>query len=247
MEQSINLREYVDMFKRRKLIVILIMIICLALGGYKTYKNYVNYVPTYRSTVTVRINTAKQVKKSKSSSSSTNSTQTDPYSTYNISQNQNIAGTYYSLASSSNVKSLVASSLKISSAEVGSISATVREEMAEFIDISIISRNAEVAKDAAKKIPEAFNEELVRLIGIDCVEVVYDASEPALIGRSRDLTLFKFAAIGIVLSIFLVLLRECLDTKIVTPDDVNKYWNYQLIGTVPLDKDSSKGKHRNKK
>lgn len=245
MEQSINLREYVDMFKRRKLVVILIMIICLALGGYKTYKNYVNYVPTYRSTVTVRINTAKQVKKSKSSS--TNSTQTDPYSTYNISQNQNIAGTYYSLASSSNVQSLVASSLKISSAEVGSISATVREEMAEFIDISVISRNSEIVKKAAEKVPEAFNEELVRLIGIDCVEVMYEASEPALIGRSRDLTLFKFAAIGIVLSIFLVLLRECLDTKIVTPDDVNKYWNYQLIGTVPLDKDSSKGKHRNKK
>lgn len=245
MEQSINLREYVDMFKRRKLIVILIMIICLGLGGYKTYKNYINYVPTYRSTVTVRINTAKKVKKSKSSS--TNSEQTDPYSTYNISQNQNIAGTYYSLASSSNVQSLVASSLKISSAEVGSISATVREEMAEFIDISVISRNAEIAKKAAKKVPEAFNEELVRLIGIDCVEVVYDASEPALIGRSRDLTLLKFAAIGMVLSIFFVLLRECLDTKIVTPDDVNKYWNYQLIGTIPLDKDSSKGKHGKKK
>lgn len=63
MEQSINLREYVDMFKRRKLIVILIMIICLGLGGYKTYKNYVNYVPTYRSTVTVRINTAKKSEK----------------------------------------------------------------------------------------------------------------------------------------------------------------------------------------
>ena len=119
--------------------------------------------------------------------------------------------------------------------------------MAEFIDISIISRKAEIAKDAAKKIPEAFNEELVRLIGIDCVEVVYDASEPALIGRSRDLTLLKFAAIGMVLSIFFVLLRECLDTKIVTPDDVNKYWNYQLIGTIPLDKDSSKGKHGKKK
>ena len=245
MEQSINLREYVDMFKRRKLIVILIMIICLGLGGYKTYKNYINYVPTYRSTVTVRINTAKKVKKSESSS--TNSEQTDPYSTYNISQNQNIAGTYYSLASSSNVQSLVASSLKISSAEVGSISATVREDMAEFIDISVISRNAEIVKKAAKKVPEAFNQELIRLIGIDCVEVMYEASEPALIGRSRDLTLLKFAAIGIVLSIFFVLLRECLDTKIVTPDDVNKYWNYQLIGTVPLDKDSSKGKHRNKK
>ena len=89
MEQSINLREYVDMFKRRKLIVIFIMIICLGLGAYKTYKNYVSYVPTYRSTITVRINTTKNVKKSKSSDKSdTNTSQVDPYSTYNIAQNQ---------------------------------------------------------------------------------------------------------------------------------------------------------------
>lgn len=247
MDQSINLREYVDMFKRRKVIVILIMIVCLGLGGYKTYKNYVNYVPTYKSTVTVRINTAKNVKKSKSSKdNNSNTSQVDPYSTYNISQNQNIASTYYSLASSSNVKNLAASSLKISAAELGSVSTTVREEMAEFIDITVVSREANIAKKAAEKIPEAFNEELVRLIGIDCVEVVYDASYASLIGRSRDLTLLKYAAVGIVISIFMVLLRECLDTKIVTPDDVNKYWNYQLIGTIPLDRDSFKGKHNKK-
>ena len=36
MEQSINLREYLDILKRRRIIVILVMIICLGLGGYKT-------------------------------------------------------------------------------------------------------------------------------------------------------------------------------------------------------------------
>lgn len=243
MEASINLREYVDMFKRRKLIVILIMIVCLAFGAYKTYENYISYVPTYSSNITVRINTAKELMKKKDSKNDEDTEVVDPYSTYNVAQNQNIATSYKSLASSPNVVSIIASSLKVSSAEVGSISVTQREEMTDFLDITVVSRNAKMAKDAAQKVPEAFNEELIRLMGIDCVEVVYDASEASLIGRSRDLTLLKFAAIGIILSIFFVLLRECLDTKIVTPDDVNKYWNYQLIGTIPLDKDSSKGKH----
>lgn len=242
MEASINLREYVDMFKRRKLIVILTIIVCLAFGAYKTYQNYISYVPTYSSNITVRINTAKELVKKKNSKKDEDAVAVDPYSTYNIAQNQNIATSYKSLASSPNVVSIIASSLKVSSAEVGSISVTQREEMTDFLDITVVSRNAIMAKDAAQKVPEAFNEELIRLVGIDCVEVVYDASEASLIGRSRDLTLFKFAAIGIILSIFFVLLRECLDTKIVTPDDVNKYWNYQLIGTIPLDKDSSKGK-----
>lgn len=246
MEASINIREYVDMFKRRKLIVILIMIVCLAFGAYKTYQNYISYVPTYSSNITVRINTSKELMKKKNSQKDKDTEIVNPYSTYNVAQNQNIATSYKSLASSPNVVNIIASSLKVSSAEIGSISVTQREETTDFLDITVVSRNAKMAKDAAQKVPEAFNEELIRLVGIDCVEVVYDASEPSLIGRARDLTLLKFAAIGIVLSIFFVLLRECLDTKIVTPDDVNKYWNYQLIGTIPLDKDSSKGKRGSK-
>ena len=83
MEQSINLREYLDILKRRRIIVILVMIICLGLGGYKTYVNYESYVPTYRSSVTVRINSTKNVKKKKKDDTTTN--QLDPYSTYNIS------------------------------------------------------------------------------------------------------------------------------------------------------------------
>ena len=248
MEASINLREYLDMFKRRKLIVILTMILCLAFGAYKTYENYISYVPTYSSNITVRINTSKELMKKKNSKKDKDKDTEifDPYSTYNVAQNQNIATSYKSLAESPNVANIIASSLKVSSAEVGSISVMQREETTDFLDITVVSRNAKMAKDAAQKVPEALNEELIRLVGIDCVEVVYDASEASLIGRSRDLTIFKFAVIGIVLSIFFVLLRECLDTKIITPDDVNKYWNYQLIGTIPLDKDSSKGKRGSK-
>ncbi len=244
MEKSINLREYVDMFKRRKLIVIFTMIVCLSLGAYKTYKNYISYVPTYSSSITVRINTSKKTKNDKTSSKKDE--QVDQYSTYNIAQNQSIATSYKSLASSTNVTNIIASTLKLSPSDIGSVSVSQREELAEFIDISVVNTNAEIAKRVAEILPEAFNEELIRLVGSDCVEVVYEASEPTLIGRSNDTTLLRYAVIGLVISIFLVLLRECLDTKIVTPDDVNKYWNYQLIGTVPLDKESFKGKKRNK-
>ena len=246
MEQSINLREYVDIFKRRKLIVIVIMIVSLALGAYKTYKNYISYVPTYSSSITVRINTSKKTEKDKKSKNDDEDEQIDQYSTYNIAQNQSIATSYKSLASSTNVTNIIASTLKLSPSDIGSISVSQREELAEFIDISVVNTNAEIAKRVAEMLPEAFNEELIRLVGYDCVEVVYEASEPTLIERSNDTTLLRYAVIGLVISIFLVLLRECLDTKIVTPDDVNKYWNYQLIGTIPLDRDSFKGKHHKK-
>ena len=242
MGDSINLKEYVDMFKRRKGIIILVMLVCLVMGAYKTYRNYISYKPTYSSTVTVRINTAKNFKQSEEDEEDGSNQYTDPYSSYNISQNQNIASSYSTLATSPNVYSIVASSLKISPADVGSISATQREDMMEFIDITVSSNSAEIAKKVAERVPEAFNQELINMIGIDCVQVIYKASEGTLIPRGRDLTIAKYAVMGLVLSIFLVLLRECLDTRIVTPDDVVKYWDYPLLGTIPMDVENKKGK-----
>lgn len=245
MGDSINLKEYVDMFKRRKGIIILVMFVCLVMGAYKTYKNYINYRPTYSSTVTVRINTTKNFKQSEEDEEDGSNQYTDPYSSYNISQNQNIASSYSTLATSPNVYSIVASSLKISSADVGSISATQREDMMEFIDITVTSNSAEIAKKVAERVPEAFNQELINMIGIDCVQVIYKASEGTLIPRGKDSTIAKYAVMGLVLSIFLVLLRECLDTRIVTPDDVVKYWDYPLLGTIPMDVENKKGKRYN--
>lgn len=245
MGDSINLKEYVDMFKRRKGIIILVMLVCLVMGAYKTYRNYISYKPTYSSTVTVRINTAKNFKQSEEDEEDGSNQYTDPYSSYNISQNQNIASSYSTLATSPNVYSSVASSLKISPADVGSISATQREDMMEFIDITVTSNSAEIAKKVAERVPEAFNQELIKMIGIDCVQVIYKASEGTLIPRGKDVTIAKYAVMGLVLSIFLVLLRECLDTKIVTPDDVVKYWDYPLLGTIPMDVENKKGKRYN--
>lgn len=245
MGDSINLKEYVDMFKRRKGIIILVMLVCLVMGAYKTYRNYISYKPTYSSTVTVRINTAKNFKPSEEDDEDGSNQYTDPYSSYNISQNQNIASSYSTLATSPNVYSIVASSLKISPADVGSISATQREDMMEFIDITVTSNSAEIAKKVAERVPEAFNQELINMIGIDCVQVIYKASEGTLIPRGKDVTIAKYAVMGLVLSIFLVLLRECLDTRIVTPDDVVKYWDYPLLGTIPMDVENKKGKRYN--
>ena len=45
----------------------------------------------------------------------------------------------------------------------------------------------------------------------------------------------KSFAAGLVIAIFLVLLVEVLDTKVKTPEDVEKYWGLPLIGTIPFD------------
>ena len=85
------------------------------------------------------------------------------------------------------------------------------------------------------------------MIGLDCVEILFDASEPITVGRTYDKSVYKYGTIGIAISIFIVLLLEVLDDKVITPDDVEKYWGVAMIGMIPYDNGHSKGKIKRNK
>ena len=251
MGETVNIREYIDMFRRRKWIVIITILICLAFGGYKTYKNYVSYVPMYKSKITIRINSMKSIQSKQSSKKNSDEDEdaqalNNIYNSYSGSAsatNQNIATSYIGLAKSENVKKNIAALTGLKVSQVGYINPVQSTEIPQFIDVEVTCSSKEIAKQVATAFPEAYNNELLRVINLDCVEVVYDATNGQLIPRSRDITLLKALAVGVVISIFLVLLAECLDTKIKTPEDVEKYWDLPLIGTIPMDDGKVKGRH----
>ncbi|MDU6198510.1 YveK family protein [Intestinibacter bartlettii] len=267
MQEAVNIREYLDIFKRRKWIIIILVFASLVFGGYKTYKNYISYVPTYTSTVTVRINTMKeyeeqqakqkekdkQKSKKKDSSETSNSTDntssTDLYNSYSSTaemRNQNIASSYVGITTKEQFRKKVAAVSGVQMSQIGSVIATQNADVPTFVDMKIVSLSPEIASKVAQAAPDAFNQELIEIAKVDCVEVVYEPTTPALIPRSRDLTLIKCLAVGIALSIFIVLLVECLDTRIKTPNDVAKYWDLPLIGVIPMDDGKTKGVHEMK-
>ena len=218
MGESVNIKEYLDMFRRRKWIIILVMLVCLGFGGYRTYTNYVSYLPTYKATVKIKINSMKEyneaVEKSKSKKSSKKDSDD---STTGMTEEQRVLN-------------------NINSSYSASASMTIQDEQTpEFINMTVIAKTADGAHNAAAALPEAYNEELKRVINLDCVESPYPAGPGVLQGRTKDLTLLKSFAAGLVIAIFLVLLVEVLDTKVKTPEDVEKYWGLPLIGTIPFD------------
>lgn len=269
MQETVNIKEYLDIFKRRKWIIIIVILISLGLGGYITYRNYNSYVPTYASNVTVRINTMKEyeaeLEKEKqklkdeeneddyySSSKSEKSEleeKTNLYNSYSSGaeiKNQNIASSYVGITQKEQFRKKVSALSGIKVSQLGSIVATQNEDMPTFVDIKVVASSPEITKKVVEAAPQAFNEELINLVKSDCVEVVYEPTTPRLIPRGKDFTLLKCLGVAIVLSIFLVLLVECLDTKIKTPKDVEKYWDLPLIGVIPMDDKKVKGAHRAK-
>lgn len=259
MGESINIREYLDIFKKRKKVVFLILFIFILGGGLLQYRHSKSYVPTYSSTVSVRINTNKKVEtstsnkkkskeKEKEEKAQTQAQTPQDYGNSSLqssSLNQSIAEKYSSLAVSKRAMMELKDKLRLKGSTESisrSISVVPQESIMEFIDIRVTNEDAKLGQKIASVMPEIFNNELKRVIGLDCVEVLYDATEPMINQKPQDNSLRNFTIIGIVLAIFVVLLLECLDNKIVTPDDAEKYWAVPVIGIVPFEKENIKGK-----
>lgn len=245
MGESINIMEYIDIFKKRKKIIFIILLIFMIAGGLLQYRNYESYVPTYKSTVSVRINTNKNTPSETSDKKDPNQTYAYDSSLQSSALNQSISEKYYSLAVSKRAITELINTLGLQGTYESisnSITVAPQENIMEFIDITVVNTNPQLAQQIANTIPTTFNNELKRVIGLDCVEVLYDATEPSVVPRGIDNTFRNFTIIGLALAIFVVLLLECLDNKVITPDDAEKYWGAPVIGVLPFEKLNAKGK-----
>ena len=276
MGERINIQEYLDMIKRRKWIIILIVLLSLALGGFRMYQNYVSYVPTYTSSVMVKVDTMKVQKeeaakerekesKKGSKKNSKNNTDTssdgqtanngtgqsnEEYNLYNysaIAQDESIASRYYTYAADSAAYDKVAQVAGVRASKVMSISASQSEDRLEEINITVTSSDAKSAQLIAAAMPKVYGDLLLKETGIDCVSTVYDATPGVRSHRSVDTSVPRYGLGGLVIAIFIVLLLEILNTKIITPDDVEKYWELPLLGVVPEFDDGPHSKKKKRK
>lgn len=223
---TINIKEYIWMFKKRKLIIFLIMLISLACGFGIKFVREKSQVPTYQTSARIRINTAKN--------------NSEAFSPSITSMNQSISTTYISLAKSkytlNEMKKLLNSDL--SPEEIGSkYNLSPDSDNAEFINISVTDTDPKRAAQIANTVPTAFNSELIKTINLDCIQVIDEAPEPTSpLPMAKSSAPKKMLIVGAVISIFVVLLLEFLNNKIVTPKDVEEHWDIPLLGVIPYEK-----------
>lgn len=245
-----NIREYIDLFMRRKILIIVILLIGIISGGVLTYKNTQSYIPQYISKITVGIDSTKTQKQEedKDNEDQNSAGNSSNYLNYNnAAVNENIATKYKNISTSSAVYKAIELKTGIKRSQITSIIANQQEEIPHFIDITVTGDDAKSVQIAANAIPEIYNTELIRIIGVDCVESIYQADEGQLIPKPLDLTMLKTVAVSVAVAIFLVLLLECLNTKIITPDDAEKCWDLPVIGVIPMNVEQETAKHRIKR
>lgn len=224
---TINIKEYITMFKRRKLIILLIMSISLVFGFVLKYKNEKNQIPIYQTSARIRINTAKN-------------NDAIGFSPATTSLNQSISSTYLSLAKSkytlNEIKKILKSDLD-PEAIGAKYNLTPDASNSEFVDITVTDTDPIRAVKIADAVPKAFNNELIKTINLDCIQVIDKAQEPKYpLPGVKSSAHKKMLIVGAVISIFVVLLLEFLNNKIVTPKDVEEHWDIPLLGVIPYEK-----------
>ncbi len=158
------------------------------------------------------------------------------YSYQDVLTNQKLIGTYAEIAKSKVVMEQVLENLS-SSLTTGQL----REMMdvtllnnTEVIKITVESPNPEEAKDIANEIAAVFMENVSRIMQINNVQIIDKAALPENPVSPRiKINIAIAAALGMMITVFVVILMDTLDQTIKVPDDIEKTMGLPVIGMIP--------------
>ena len=237
--EEIDLKRLAKTASNKKLVIILLLIISVALGYIYSFY-YVT--PKYKSSVTMVLAQIGQ-----RNDDETNSiTQTD------ITLNKNLVDTYGEIIKQNAILNEVIDNLGLENTEPKDLLkmiTVVAKNNTEMLKIEVSNEDASLARDIANEIGKSFTNKVTQIYGINNVYVIDNAeipSEPYNVNHLKDLAIFFL--IGLFVSAGMVLLVYMFDTTIKEESDVEEQVGLPVIGTIPLlDMDDSKKKEKLKK
>ena len=212
MEETVDLREYFGIVKKRFWIVALITIIAVVVSG---VISFFMLNPVYEAKSTLIVNTEKNEE-----------TQMITGDQFNVTQK--LAVTYGEIIKSRSVLDDVIKNLKLDD-EYGDLVKNVTVSPVkdtQIISISVQDTNKEKARDIANGITKAND-----------IQVIDKAILPQNpIKPNKMMNMAIAAVLGAMIGLFVVFLIEYLDNKLKTPQDIEKHLGLSVLGVVPNEK-----------
>ena len=223
MEETIDLREYFAIIKKRFWIIALITVVAMVVSG---VISFFMLSPVYESKSTLIVNTEKNE-------------ETQMITGDQFSVSQKLAVTYGEIIKSRAVLESVISNLKLDSEYedlVEKITVSPVKDT-QIISISVQDTNPKKARDIANEIPKVFEKEVKRITKANDIQVIDKAILPENpIKPNKMMNVAIAAVLGMMIGLFVVFLLEYLDNKIKTPQDVEKHLDLPILGVIPNEK-----------
>lgn len=221
MEETIDLREYFFILKKKMWIIVLSAVICGVISGLVSF-----YVlkPVYEANTTLIVN--KEVE-----NETTQMTTSD-----DLNFVQKLALTYGEIIKSRSVITSTIDKLNLDMTyeDLSEAVSITNVENTQIIKISVKNENPRVAATICNTIPEIFSTEVQRVVKASGTEVIDKAAVPEEpIKPNKTINVLIATVLGAMVSVFVIFLKEVLNTKIKEPKDIEEKLGLPVFGVVP--------------
>lgn len=222
--EELDLKELFFMFWNKKLEIILITLMFVAVGiGY----SYFFVKPEYTSTTSLVL----------AQSSSSGQTGDGAISATDLTMNSKLVSTYSELIKRKAILGQVCENLNIPESNIQELRGKIKVNSAkntEIIEISVTNKDPNKAAAIANEIAKVFGEKIVEIYNISNVYLLDRAEAnavPSNINHMKDVVIFAF--IGLVIAAVYVLLANMLDNTIKTEQDVEATTELLVLSSIP--------------
>ena len=219
-EQEIDLREYLGILRRRWWMIALITLMVVLLT---VIYSFFIVTPMYESSTTVMVS---------SPISATGGT----VDMNDLNLNRRLAETYGEIVRSRRVATQVISemNLEMTPGDINNKVQVTQVRDTEFIRIAVTDPNPAMATAIANNIAEAFKDNVVEIMNVDNVSTLDEAVEPLNpVSPNERLNIAIGLVLGLMLGVFVVFVREYFDNTIKTKEDVARYLELPVMGSIP--------------
>ena len=221
--EEISLREYFFILRKRLWLIVLLTVISVVISGVVSY-----YVlePEYQTFTTLMVGKPKDYQNM------------DNKLEYNdLLLNQKLVSTYGEIVKTRLVTDEVIEKLNLNISDK-----EFREKVnvnlvkdTEIIKLEVTDKDPELAAKIANETALVFMKNVKEIMKIENIQVIDKAQIPENPIKPRPkLNMAIAGVLGLMIGIFLVFLLEYLDNTIKTPEDVEKYLDLPVIGTIPM-------------
>ena len=221
MEETIHLREYFFILKKKLWIIVTSALVCGLISG---LVSFFALTPIYQANTSLIVN--KEV-----GNKVTEMTTTD-----DLNYVQKLAITYGEIIKSRAVitPTIEKLDLNMTYEELASAVSVTNVSDTQIIKISVQHKNPKVAMKICNTIPSIFSEEVQRIVKASGVEVIDKAILPTNpIKPNKKMNVLIAMVLGAMVSVFIIFLIEALNTKIKEPRDIEEKLGIPVFGVVP--------------
>ena len=219
-EEVIDLREYLSIIKKKWFIMAILCVVCVAAS---TVYSFFIEKPVYQAETTLIVKTEK--------TEGTNSLSNDQ-----VMVSQKLALTYGEIIKSRKVLDEVIKNLDLKESN-GSLASKISVSTVtdtQIIKVSVQDTNKSNAAKIANEIPKVFAKEAIRIADANGVEVIDKAQTPVNpVSPNKKMNILIAGVLGVMIGLFIIFIIEFLNTKIKTPQDIEKELGLPLLGVIP--------------